>query len=142
MATTPLVDVQSQNTELTGLNQNIQQVQKNLEAFNDPESYLGLLKTVATTAYDNNKDLIEFRRQARAQLYGEQTPYTPQNFYQLRPEQQAQIRNAPRAGLVAAIQSANETEVNRGQRIEDVLSIERASQANQRQTLTDQLSQL
>lgn len=131
----------SQQNELDRISNEIRDTSKNLSAFSNPNSYLNLLGKVADASYLSNADTIAFRQAARQQLYGEQG-YKPENYFQLSPEQQQNIRTSSRAGLTAAIQASQETEAARGNRTENLLATEGARYKDTRDTLSASLDRL
>lgn len=137
-----LQSVSSLDKQIGNLDTQLNTAQGELGKFNDKGSYLGLLDKVMQSAYGSNKDLIEYRKSLREKLYSGNPLFTPTNFNQLDPNQQATVQNAGRGSLVAGIQAANETQAARGSGINDVLTTEGSRYSEQRQAIADQITGL
>lgn len=130
------------SNDLTKVNKKISSAEGALKEVNNPNTYVDLLKNVLNDSYRANADIIAYRRAAREKLYSPTPIYQPENYGMLSPAQQESIRNAPRAGLVAGIQAANETEAARGTRVENLAQSAYAPYADTRASLVDSLNKL
>lgn len=131
----------STRTDIAAVDTQLAGVDKNAEQFTSPNSYFDLLGKVAQASFLSNADLNAYRQSARAQLYGE-TAFKPGGYYQMNPTDQAQIRNAPRANLIAGIQAANEAQASRGASINDFLATEKGRYADQQAAIEAQRTAL
>ena len=125
--------------QIKSANQGIDTATNSLKQFDDPTSYFSLLTKVGDASYVQNQDLISYRQAMRSKLYGD-TGYKPENFNLLSADQQDSIRNAGRADLLAGIQAANETQTARGNTMNDLLTTEKGTWNDARQSLLDTIS--